>query len=519
MAISSLAELIRLYGRERRGAPALSYEGRTRSYAECDQESSRVAQGLRAEGVGSQDRIAFLDKNSPAYFSFLFGGAKLNAVTVAVNWRLAPPEMEYILNDSEAKVLLVGEEFLGHLKKFGPNLKHVRKVVVAGSSPGHESYEEWLGRHPVKDPGASPAGADVCYQLYTSGTTGLPKGVEITNANLCSMLPTASKEWQFDSGSVNLVCMPLFHIAGSGWGVAGLFNGCHNVLTREVVPQEILRLIPEYRITNTLFVPALLQFLLAAPGVRETDFSSLRNIVYGASPITNEVLIRSMETFKCDFIQVYGLTETTGAITILRAEEHDPTGPRAELLRSAGRPWGDVSLRIVDTATGQDLPEGQVGEIWIRSLQNMKGYWKMPEATAEAILPGNWFRSGDAGYLKDGYLFIHDRVKDMIISGAENIYPAEVENVLMSHPQVADVAVIGVPDDKWGETVKALVTRAPGSQVTEEDLIGYCRERLAHFKCPTSVEWRDVIPRNPSGKLLKKELREPYWKGQTRRVH
>jgi long-chain acyl-CoA synthetase len=286
-----------------------------------------------------------------------------------------------------------------------------------------------------------------------------------------------------------------------------------------VDPAEILRLIPEHGISLALFVPAVLQFLLMMPNVNETDFSTLRTVVYGASPITNEILLSSMKTFQCDFIQVYGLTETTGAITILRPEDHDPGGPRAELLRSAGRAWGDVALRIVDPDTGEDLSDGQVGEIWIQSRQNMKGYWKQPEATAEALPGDNWFRSGDAGYLKDGFLYIHDRVKDMIISGAENIYPAEIENVLMGHDRVADVAVIGVPDEKWGETVKALVVQRAGSEVSERELMDYCRERLAHFKCPTSVDWVEAIPRNPSGKILKTELREPFWKGQERRVH
>jgi long-chain acyl-CoA synthetase len=519
MEISTLAAIVRVHGRQRGEKVALIYQGRSWTYRECDQESSRVAQALLDAGVGSQDRIAFLDKNTPEYFTFLFGGAKVNAVSVAVNWRLAPREMEYILNDSEAKVLLIGEEFLGHLAEFKPNLEHVKKIVVIGSAGEYESYEQWISRYPADDPEAPSAGADVCYQLYTSGTTGLPKGVELTNDNLFEMSPTASVEWRMDEGTVNLVCMPLFHIAGSGWGVIGPYNGLHNVMTREVDPAEILRLIPEHGISLALFVPAVLQFLLMMPDVNETDFSTLRTVVYGASPITNEILLKSMETFQCDFIQVYGLTETTGAVTILRPEDHDPGGPRAELLRSAGRPWGDVALRIVDPDTGEDLPDGQVGEIWIQSRQNMKGYWKQPQATAEALPGDNWFRSGDAGYLEDSFLYIHDRVKDMIISGAENIYPAEIENVLMSHDRVADAAVIGVPDEKWGETVKALVVRGAGSELSERELMDYCRERLAHFKCPTSVEWIETIPRTPSGKILKTELREPFWKGQERRVH
>ena len=269
----------------------------------------------------------------------------------------------------------------------------------------------------------------------------------------------------------------------------------------------------------------MLQFLLMTPGIDACDFSTLRTMIYGASPITEEVLVGSMKAMGCDFIQAYGLTETTGGVTILRAEDHDPGGPRADLLRSAGRPWGDVELRIVDTATGQDLPDGEVGEIWCRTIQNMKGYWANEEETAEAFPEGRdadgrgWFRTGDAGYLRDGYLFIHDRVKDMIVSGGENVYPAEIENVLMAHPEIADAAVIGVPHDKWGETVKAIITPVPGADPSEEAIIAYTRENLAHYKCPTSVERMEAIPRNPSGKILKTELRAPYWEGRDRMVN
>jgi long-chain acyl-CoA synthetase len=446
----------------------------------------------------------------------------VNAVTLAVNWRLAPREMEYILNHSETGVLLVGQEFLGHLEKM--KLAGVRRVVVLAGSAG-KRYEDWIAPHEPVDPRVATNPEDTCCQLYTSGTTGLPKGVELTNRNLMAAMEVGATAWSFDSDSVNLVAMPLFHISGSGWAIAGFRSGGVNILLREVDPAEILRAIPKHRVTNALFVPAVLQILLATPGVEDTDFSSLRSIVYGASPISEDVLMRCLKTVGCGFVQVYGLTETTGAITELAAEDHDPGGDRSELLRSAGRPWGDVEIRIVDASTGREVPEGEVGEIWTHTMQNMKGYWRDPEATRDAFPEGRgadgrgWLRSGDAGYRKDGYLFIHDRVKDMIVSGAENVYPAEVENVLMSHPDVGDVAVIGVPSEKWGEAVKAVIVPSPDSEVTDEALSAYCRERLAHYKCPTSFDRVDALPRNPSGKLLKTELREPYWAGHTRRVN
>jgi len=523
MPIDVLADILREHAAERGAKDALRYRDRRWTYDELQAESARVAQALLAEGVAPQQHVAVLDKNVPEYFTFLFGAAMIDAVTLAVNWRLAPPEMEYILNDAEVRVLLVGAEFLGHLAKL--KLETVERVVVVGSVAGHVAYRDWIAAHQPVDPRV-PSGPDhVCYQLYTSGTTGLPKGVQLSNRNVLSCMRVGAAEWSFDADSVNLVAMPLFHIAGSGWGLGAFHAGGTNILLHEVEPAEILRVIPEHRVTNALFVPAVLQVLIGMPDLGEVDFSSLRSIVYGASPISEAVLVGAMQTLGCGFVQVYGLTETTGAISALSSRDHDPGGPRAHLLRSAGRPWGDVAIRIVDPETGRDLPDGQVGEIWIRSVQNMRGYWKNPKATQEAFPEGRdanglgWFRSGDAGYLEDGYIFIHDRVKDMILSGGENIYPAEVENVLMHHPAVADAAVIGVPSEQWGETVKAVLVPRAGADFSEREIIDYCRERLAHYKCPTSVDRVEALPRNPSGKLLKTALREPYWKGRSRRVN
>jgi long-chain acyl-CoA synthetase len=515
----SVAGTIRKQAAERDGATALTFQDRAITFAELDERSSRVAQGLRDAGVGPQDRIAFLDKNCPEYFDTLFGGAKLNAVDVAVNWRLAPPEISYIVNDAQAKVLFIGEEFAAVLDEISGDLQTVEKIVVLGKHPDHESYEDWIGRFAADDPGVPSAPDDVAFQLYTSGTTGLPKGAMLMNSNFATLMDNCLPEWGFRPDGVSLVVMPLFHIAGGGWAFAGIYSGCHSVMLREVDPNEILAAIPRHGVTNTIFVPAILQFLLMMPNVTETDYSTLEYILYGASPISEDVLRRSMEVFGCNFVQAYGLTETTGAITSLAAADHDPDN-RPELLRSAGKPYPWIELRIVEPDTGSDAEPGAVGELWTRSAQNMKGYWNLPEATAEVITPDGWLRTGDAGYMKDGYVYLHDRVKDMIVSGGENVYPAEIENVLMSHPGIDDVAVIGIPDERWGETAKAIAVRAEGSDVSQQELIDYARERLAHYKCPTSVDFVDgPLPRNPSGKLLKRVLREPYWEGRERRIH
>ena len=523
MRFATLAQMLRTHAREIPERIALHADTRIWSYADLHRESARVAQAFLVEGVGPQDRVAVLDRNVPECFTFLFGAAMVNAVTLAVNWRLAPPEMEYILNHARARVLLIGEEFLAHLAQM--KLETVERVVVVGSGGNYVDYPDWIGDCEPIDPELPSAENDTCYQFYTSGTTGLPKGVELTNTNLMISADEGGRRWSIDAESVGLVAMPLFHIAGSGWGLTCFYQGAEMILVREIDPGEVLEVIEKHRVTSSLFVPAVLQLLSSEPGAEKTDFGSLRSIMYGASPISEEVLVRSMDVFGCDFIQVYGLTETAGAITMLEAADHDPKGPRAHLLRAAGQPWGDVELRIVDAESLQDLADGEVGEIWCRSAQNMKGYWRNPDATREAYPEGRderglgWFRTGDAGSLRDGYLFIHDRVKDMIVSGGENVYPAEIENVLMSHPAVSDVAVIGVPSEKWGETVKAIIVDSPDSTENDNMLIEFCRERLAHFKCPTSIDRVKELPRNPSGKILKTELREPYWRGRTRRVN
>jgi len=322
---------------------------------------------------------------------------------------------------------------------------------------------------------------------------------------------------------VQLNSLPNYHIAGMGVVMLLWYEGGTTVLYPEFDPATILAGVAEHGITHMFLVPAMILFLLQTPGIEAADFSSLKAIAYGASPISDKVLRDAIRVFGCGFFQLYGLTETTGLVTCLPAGDHDPDGPRAHLLRSAGRAANGAELRVVDSATGRDLADGEVGEIWIRSLQNMKGYYRNPEATGEAFPLGRdeyggWFRSGDAGYMREGYIYVHDRIKDMVITGGENVYPAEVENVLASHPAVAEVAVIGVPDDQWGESVKACIVRKPDTTVSETEIIDFARERIAHYKCPKSIDFVDALPRNPTGKLLKRVLREQYWAGRDRRV-
>ncbi len=485
------------------------------SWNEMKARAGRVANALAADGVGSQDRVAFIDKNSVEYVEVLFGCAYRNAVTVAVNWRLAPPEMAYIVNDSQATVLVIHEEFADHLAAFRGDLEHVTTVVVIGDAGNDVAYRDWRDAHDSDFERIPAADDDVCSQLYSSGTTGHPKGVQSTNANFQALFSTV--EWDMDDDSRNLAVLPFFHIGGGGWALFGMAAGATTCTTREFDPAGILQIIQAERITHAIFVPAMLQFFLLVPS-DDIDLSSMEYIAYGASPITEDVLVKSMAQFAgTKFFQVYAMTESTGAGTTLPPEDHGGNAD-PKLLRSAGKPIPGMEMKIVDPDTGEEVPDGEVGEIWMRHGGNMKGYWNLPEETARALPGDGWLRTGDAAYLEDGYLYIHDRVKDMIVSGGENVYPAEVENALMSHESVADVAVIGVPDDKWGEVGKALVIPVPDSGVTGDEILRHVRERLAGFKVPHSVEFIEEIPRNPTGKILKRLLREPYWEGHDRRV-
>jgi long-chain acyl-CoA synthetase len=346
--------------------------------------------------------------------------------------------------------------------------------------------------------------------MYTSGTTGVPKGVLTTHRNLAAAAET-SPRWGFDADTVSLTPLPMFHIGGIGWAFLGLWNGASTILVSEFAAEAVLDLLEGERVTNAVFVPTMLQMLAAVPGAAQRDYSALRSIAYGASPITTPVLKAALRTFRCALFGIYGLTETTGAAVQLDAADHDPDGPRDHLLRSVGRPYPWVELRIVDPLTRAACGPHEVGEVWLRAPNVMAGYFNRPEETAAALTADGWLRTGDGGYLDEaGYLFLTDRIKDMIVSGGENVFPVEVEEALAQHPAVDQVAVIGVPDERWGETVKALVVLRTGAVASADELTAFARERLAGYKLPRSVDFVSDLPRTPSGKVLKRELRERF---------
>lgn len=508
----SIAETTRLRAQTNENTPVFTFLDRQQSYGEFNSASNRTANGLLAQGITKGDRIAFLGKNSPVYFEIIVAAAKIGAVVTPLNWRLAAPELEYVLNDSQAKLVFAGEEFCALVTGIGPGLSADPTVYcVDGHNPRATAYLQWQTDFQDIDPQLDTSVDDEVLQLYTSGTTGRPKGAVLSSRSILALRGQEEGDtlaaWQlYEPGETALLAMPCFHVGGTAFGLGILQYGAHAVVIPEYDPSETLELIEKYAIGKIFMVPAALQILLNNPRAANTDFSSLNYVFYGASPIPLDLMRESMERLGCGFVQMYGMTETAGTIVALPPEDHDPKGN--EKMRSVGKALWGVELKVIDEAD-TELPNGSIGEIAVRSIKNMKGYWNLPQANAETIDEQGWLRTGDAGYLDDdGYLYIHDRVKDMIISGGENVYPAEVENAIYSHPAVADVGVIGVPDEKWGEAVKAYVVVKEGMTADVEGIIAFARSRIAAFKCPKTIEFIDALPRNPSGKILRRELRQ-----------
>ena len=500
-----MADLIREQAAQRGDVVALRHGARALTYAELDERSNRLAQALLAAGVRRASRVAHLDRTAPEVVELLLATSKIGAVTVPLNWRLARRELTTIVEDAQAPLIIAGPRYAEVAGEVAEAMAARAQVVMVGAQ-----YEDWLAAQQPVDPGGRGESADPVLQMYTSGTTGTPKGVLTTHRNLAAAAET-SPRWSFGHDSVNLSPLPMFHVGGLAWTFCGLWNGATNILVSEFAAEPVLDLLERERVTNAVFVPTMLQMLTSVPGAAERDYSALRSIAYGASPITTPVLKASLRTFRCALFGLYGLTETTGGVVVLDADDHDPDGPREHLLRSAGRPYPWVELRIVDPVTGGDRAPGEVGEVWLRAPNVMRGYFRRPAETAAALSEDGWLRTGDGGYVDDeGYVFLTDRIKDMVVSGGENVYPVEVEEVLSRHPDVAEVAVIGVPDERWGEAVKAVVVPRDGTALEAGDLIAFAREQLAGYKLPRSIDVVAELPRNATGKVLKRELRERY---------
>ncbi|MEE4496212.1 long-chain-fatty-acid--CoA ligase [Streptomyces sp. BE230] len=506
-----LPDAVRQHAAERPEALAVTEGARTLTYLDLDRRSNRIAQALLAAGLTAGAHVGYLVRPGLMSAEVLLACAKAGLVATPLNWRLAQPELVAVARDAELCAVITQEEFVPGARAVVAVLPAVPLVVDGEPGPDASRYESWLNAAPDDDPGFGGEGhGDVVFlQLYTSGTTGLPKGVQLTIGNVhAGEIQLVEMGWT--QQSVGLNAMPVFHIAGTGWLVSALSAGAHTVAVPDLVPQRVVELMERHRVTHTFFVPAVLHLLTQLPDIRERDFSALELIVYGASPITPALLRRSMEIFGCDFYQKYGQTETTGSATRLLSADHDPDGPRAHLLRSAGNARDDIELAVVDPLTGEPVTSGVVGEIVTRSHHVTPGYWKRPDENAKLFTEDGWLRTGDAGYLDaEGYLFITDRIKDMVITGGENVYPIEVESALAEHPAVCDVAVFGTPDEKWGEAVTAaVVLNADAGPVSAEDLVEFARTRIASYKKPRIVHFVTELPRNPSGKILKRVLRD-----------
>ncbi|WP_374527561.1 fatty acid--CoA ligase [Novosphingobium sp.] len=507
-------EFLRFWANDRPDAISMEGDDLTFTCAGMEDATARVASALLAMGVRKGERIAWFGKNSVTYFTLFFGAARAGIVMVPVGWRLAEPEAAFIIDNAEAKVLFLGDGFEAAAKTLGTRPGLIKCFTA-------DEARSLIKDSPRADFAPSQAD-DGVLQLYTSGTTGNPKGAVLSNRNLFGLRkaglaagPAPHSLW--DEDEAVLVAMPCAHIGGTGLGVVALSSGLPGIVLSEFEPTRVFDAVENRGVTRFFIVPAALQLLLNHPDCAKTDFSRIKYIMYGASPIPLDLLRECIAMFGAEFVQNYGMTETTGTICVLPPEDHTVEGnPR---MRSAGKPLPGVEI-VIRSPEGKILPQGEIGEIVTRSSSNMLGYWKLPEATASTMDADGWIATGDVGYMDaDGYVYMYDRAKDMIITGAENVYPAEVESAIYGHPDVLEVAVIGVPDEKWGEAVKAVCVPKPGHTIDPQSIMDWARTRIAGFKVPKSVDVIDALPRNPSGKILRRSLREPYWAGRERNIN
>lgn len=507
----TLAGIVERHALQRPEAIAIRYGERQWSWVEWSSRIRRAAGALRDAGIERGQCVAFLDKNHPACLEVLIAGASVGVVTTVVNWRVIGDELVHVLADSGARVLLVGAELRAAAEAAAERVPGLERIIEVG-----EEYESLLA---AASPAEADAGLDpneTALVIYSSGTTGRPKGVLLSQRALVNHAANLAPAFPFADGDANLVAMPLFHVGGIGYALFGIRSGAPTFLTRE---PDAATLIGAVRAgaTHAFFVPPVIARFLQAGEAATAAIAGLRYIVYGAARMPLPLLHRALSTWPdTKFVQVYGQTELCGAVTALSDADHRDSA-RPELQLSAGKAVLGCEIRVVDPETGASLPPGEPGEVWVRSNQNMTGYLNRPEATAQTITADDWVRTGDVGRLDaDDYVYIEDRLKDMIITGGENVYGPEVESVLIEHPAVADAAVIGVPDDFWGESVKAIVV-ADG-EAEPAGIIEFCRQHLAGFKCPRSVDFVSELPRNASGKILKTQLREPFWRDRSRGI-
>ena len=518
--LSTVDTSISFHAEQRPGQAALLCENRETTYSDLHCQSNRVARALLAAGAAAGTRVVYLGRESEHYYILLFACAKAGAVLVPVNWRLTAPEIEHVLKDSGARFVFLEPEYASVVQRASTGLPEAPKIVeVTATVDGGPGFVAWVGDASAADLRTAASPGDAIVQMYTSGTTGLPKGVVLAHRSFFKVrdaLADAGVDWiDWREGDVSLIGVPGFHIGGLWWALQGFNAGATNVALRMFTSTDAIAAIGKHRITVGCVVPAMLRLMLAERSATAATFASLRKVVYGGSPIGESLMRQCIERIGCEFTQIYGLTESGNTALCLPPSEHVPGSPRT---LAAGRPYPGFAVEVRD-GEGTVLPPHDVGEVWIRSPASMIEYWGLAETTARTLVDG-WLRTGDAGYLdEDGFLFLCDRIKDMIVIAGENVYPAEVENVLATHESVVEAAVIGIPDERWGEAVHAFVVLAAGSQAGPRELMLHSRTRLADYKVPTSYDYLDALPRNASGKILRRRLREPFWRGHARNVN
>ncbi len=511
-----LSDVVTYHAHKRPGDPAMIFQGRSYSYGELAERIRRLANGL-ADLAAAGDRVAILSENRPEFVDCYYGVPRAAMGLCFLNYRLTPREIVRIVNDAEPTVLVTEAAHLDTVNDIRDQLASVRHVVVAGGGAGAKDidYDDMLAAAPAGEPAAQVADSDLAWLIYTSGTTGMPKGAMLSHRNLLMAVFNSAMSWERESHETMLFPWPLCHVAGYVWPTIHLTGGTV-VLMRAYDPEDFLAHIERHRCTHASAAPTMLSLLLRHPDFDRFDLSSLRRIGYGAAAMPAEVIKAVMDKLPgVRFITGFGMTELAGNIfhlspdAHLAALEHDPP-----VLTSVGRLMPLAMARVVDDQMG-DVATGEVGELVVKGDQMMMGYWRRPEANEEAFA-GGWFHSGDlAKWDEAGNLYIVDRKKDMIITGGENVYSREVEEVLYAHPAVAEAAVIGVPDTTWGENVVAVVQLRAGVTAEADEIIAHCRENLAGFKKPKRVVFVSELPRNAAGKILKRELRERYasdWK-------
>ena len=508
-------------------AIAVCFGGRQSTFRQFADRTARLAGALKSVGVQPQDRVAMLALNSDRYLEYLMAVPWAGAVLNPCNIRWTAGEIAYSLDDSASTVLIFDDAFAPHAATLRANAKTLRTLIYAGDGQapsGTLNFESLISdAAPLADAGCT--GNDLAGIFYTGGTTGYPKGVMLSHDNLVwhGVAAMAAGLGGKDAlGSADIVIVhapPMFHVAGFAVAQVHWLAGSRHVTIPAFRPDQLAACIERERATDVVLVPTMIQMLLNDPvATTRHDLSSLRRITYAGSPISEALLDRALARFpNVDFYQAYGQTESTGAVTILGPEHHTPDGRKRGKMRSAGSA-NCISLVRIVSPDGNELPRGSVGEIVVSGPTTMLGYWERPADTAVARRDG-WLWTGDAGYMdEDGFIYVVDRIKDMIITGGENVYSTEVENALAKHPGVAGCAVVGVPSDEWGESIHAFVVLKAGQEVSAEDLTAHCRELIANYKCPRSIDFVDALPISGAGKVLKAKLREPFWQGRSRHI-